>query len=61
MQEFTKYLAEGNKGLTIFDIDDTMFKTKARVLVKNTKGGTPKPLTPQQFNSYKLSKGEYYD
>ena len=61
MQEFTKYLAEGNKGLTIFDIDDTMFTTKARVLVKNTKGGTPKPLTPQQFNSYKLSKGEYYD
>ena len=61
MQEFTKYLAEGNKGLTIFDIDDTMFKTKARVLVKNTKGGKPKPLTPQQFNTYKLSKGEYYD
>tara|TARA_B100000963_G_scaffold247046_1_gene216288 strand:- start:452 stop:1054 length:603 start_codon:yes stop_codon:yes gene_type:complete len=61
MQEFTKYLAEQNKGLTIFDIDDTMFTTKARVLVKNVKGGKPMPLTPQEFNKYKLKKGEFYD
>ena len=61
MDKFSKYLEEGNKGLTIFDIDDTMFTTKARVLVKNTKGGKPIPLTPQMFNSYKLKKGEYYD
>jgi hypothetical protein len=61
MDKFSKYLEEGNKGLTIFDIDDTMFTTKARVLVKNTKGGEPIPLTPQMFNSYKLKKGEYYD
>ena len=61
MDKFSKYLEEGSKGLTIFDIDDTMFTTKARVLVKNTKGGKPMPLTPQMFNSYKLKKGEYYD
>ena len=61
MENFSKYLAEGNKGLTIFDIDDTMFITKARVLVKNVKGGKPIALTPQMFNKYKLKKGEYYD
>ena len=59
MENFSKYLAEGNKGLTIFDIDDTMFTTKARVLVKNVKGGKPIALTPQMFNKYKLKKGEY--
>ena len=61
MENFSKYLAEGNKGLSIFDIDDTMFTTKSRVLVKNVKGGKPIPLTPQMFNKYKLKKGEYFD
>jgi len=61
MDKFSKYLEEGTKGLTIFYIDDTMFTTKARVLVKNTKGGKPIPLTPQMFNKYKLKKGEYFD
>ena len=35
MESFKQYIYEGNKGLTIFDIDDTMFKTKAKVLVRN--------------------------
>ena len=34
MQSFKQYISEGTKGLTIFDIDDTMFKTKAKVEVK---------------------------
>ena len=34
MENFRTYITEAkNKGLTIFDIDDTMFKTKARVKV----------------------------
>jgi len=57
MQNFKQYLSEGTKGLTIFDIDDTMFKTKARVKIKST----GKYLTPQQFNTYKLGKGEELD
>ena len=57
---FEQYLAESNKGLTIFDIDDTMFKTDARVLVK-TGRKTVKILTPQEFNKYKLKKGERFD
>ena len=58
MNSFKKYLTEAkNKGLTIFDIDDTMFKTKAKVKVMPS----GKLLTPQQFNTYKLGKGEEFD
>ena len=58
MNSFKEYLTEAkNKGLTIFDIDDTMFKTKAKVKVMPS----GKLLTPQQFNTYKLGKGEEFD
>ena len=58
MINFKTYLSEAsNKGLTIFDIDDTMFKTKARVKVMPS----GKVLTPKQFNTYKLGKGEEFD
>lgn len=61
MLRFNEFLTEGNKGLTIFDIDDTMFVSKARVIVKNKNNTTEKPLTPQEFNNYKLGKDEYFD
>ena len=49
-----------NGGLTIFDIDDTLFKTTAQVgVVKN--GQVVKTLTNQQFNDYKLKPGEKFD
>jgi len=58
MENFITYISEAkNKGLTIFDIDDTMFKTKARVKVIPS----GKVLTPQQFNTYKLGRGEEFD
>jgi len=62
MKKFNEFLAErAGKGLTIFDIDDTMFVSKARVLVKNKNTGQVKALTPMEFNSYKLRKNEEYD
>ena len=62
MKKFNEFLAErAGKGLTIFDIDDTMFISKARVLVKNKNTGQSKALTPMEFNSYKLRKHEEYD
>ena len=62
MKKFNEFLAErAGKGLTIFDIDDTMFISKARVLVKNKNTGQSKALTPMEFNSYKLRKNEEYD
>jgi hypothetical protein len=46
--------------LTIFDIDSTLMKTSAAVYVVNTQGKRAK-LTAQDFNSYQLKPGEYFD
>ena len=61
MKNFITYLEEqSGKGLTIFDIDETMFITKAKVkVVKN--GKVIKKLDNQQFNTYKKKAGEEYD
>ena len=62
MKKFNEYITErSGKGLTIFDIDDTMFISKARVRVLNKTTGKVKELTPQQYNSYKLGKDEDWD
>ena len=62
MKKFNEFLAErAGKGLTIFDIDDTLFVSKARVKVRNTNTGKIKNLTPQEFNTYKLRNNEEYD
>jgi len=63
MLTYQEYLEEATgKGLTIFDIDDTMFKSKARVRVIDTKTQKVKKiLEPKSFNSYKLGKGEEFD
>jgi len=61
MFSLRQYIEEqATKGLTIFDIDETMFKTKAKVkVIKN--GETIKSLTNQEFNKYKLKSGEKFD
>lgn len=62
MKKFNEFLAEkAGKGLTIFDIDDTMFVSKAKVRVKNTNTGKVKELTPQEYNNYKLGNNEVWD
>jgi len=62
MKKFNDFLAEkAGKGLTIFDIDDTMFVSKARVRVKNTNTDKVKELTPQEYNNYKLGNNEVWD
>ena len=61
MKNFKTYLTEAEgKGLTIFDIDETMFITKAKVkVIKN--GKVIKKLNNQEFNTYKKKDGETYD
>ena len=62
MENFLKYLEEATgKGLTMFDVDETMFKTKAKVKVVNKNGKVIKKLDNQQFNLYKKKAGETYD
>ena len=46
-------------GLTIFDIDETLFRTKARVQVAK-EGKIVRILDNQQYNSYRLKKGESF-
>lgn len=50
----------GNRGLTIFDIDDTLFHTTAKInVVKNNQ--VIKRLSNQEFNTYNLEPGEEFD
>ena len=59
---FKDYLFEREEGagLTIWDIDETLFNTKALIYVM--KGGEiVRKLSNQEFNTYKLGAGESYD
>jgi hypothetical protein len=63
MLSFRAFLQEQVKekgGLTIFDIDDTLFHTTAKVSVKKD-GKVVRELTNQEFNDYKLKSGEEFD
>lgn len=51
--------AEDN-GLTVFDIDDTLFHTTAVIKVLKD-GKVIKTLTSAEYNEYKLKSGEKYD
>ena len=52
---------EPNRKLTIFDIDETLFKTTARVRVFDKKTGEiVKLLDNQEYNTYKLKRNEEY-
>jgi len=46
--------------LNIFDIDDTLFYTFAKIQVLKN-GQVIKELTNQEFNHYSLEEGEYYN
>jgi len=62
MLKFKQYISEQTQGsgLTIFDIDDTLFKTNSRVHVKKD-GKTVMKLSAAEFNEYKLKSGEEFD
>ncbi len=47
-------------GLTIFDIDETLFRTTAKIKVVKD-GQVIRSLTNQEFNNYKLQPGEQFD
>ena len=60
MKKFNEFLAErAGKGLTIFDIDDTLFVSKARVIVRNTNTGKTKALTPMSLIHINLEIMKY--
>lgn len=61
MKRFSQFLSEQtDRGLTIFDIDDTLFRTSAKIQVKKD-DKIVRELDNQQFNTYKLKPGESFD
>lgn len=57
----TTFLTEVKKNtLNIFDVDETLFHTKAKILVKKN-GKVIRSLDNVQFNKYKLKSGEEFD
>lgn len=55
----TKEITKG-RSLTIFDIDDTLFHTTAKIKVIKD-GKVIRELTNQEFNNYQLLPGEQFD
>lgn len=53
-------LEEIKLGLTIFDIDDTLFRTTAQIKVVKD-GREIRSLNNQEFNTYQLQDGESFD
>lgn len=58
LSRFRKFVGSGT--LTIFDIDETLFHTKAKVAVVKD-GKVVRMLDNQEFNTYKRKPGEEYD
>ncbi len=48
-------------GLHMFDVDDTLFHTTAKIHVKDKSGKTVKTLSNSEFNTHTLDKGHHYD
>ena len=56
-----KEFTPGNQDLIIFDIDDTLMHTTAKIKVVNDSGQVVRDLTNQEFNNYELQPGEEFD
>ena len=48
-------------GLHMFDVDDTLFHTTAKIHVKDKTGKTVKTLNNSEFNTHTLEPGHHYD
>lgn len=56
-----KEFTHGQKDLIIFDIDDTLLHTTAKIKVVDANGNVVRELTNQEFNNYNLQPGEQFD
>lgn len=60
MQKFSSFKSENLGNLSVWDIDETLFQTKAQVhVMKDDK--RVKSLSNKQYNTHKLKKGESYN
>ncbi len=49
------------KSIHLFDLDDTLIRTEARVLVRDGQGGLLRSLSPSEFTVYRPEAGETLD
>lgn len=56
-----KEFTPGNSDLVIFDIDDTLLHTTAKIKVIDANGNVVRELTNQEFNNYQLQPGEQFN
>ncbi|HKP96078.1 MAG TPA: hypothetical protein VJ385_10005 [Fibrobacteria bacterium] len=49
------------KSIHLFDLDDTLIRTEARVLVRDSQGGLLRALAPAEFTDYRPAPGEVFD
>ena len=64
MKSFKTYLTEEERkgALHMFDVDDTLFHTTAKIGIKNSKTGeTVHKLSNKEFNTHALPAGHHYD
>ena len=62
MRTFLQVLYESEQGgLHIFDIDDTLLHTTAKIKVRDPHGNVVQDLSNQEFNDHKLPDGHSYD
>jgi hypothetical protein len=61
LKEELEFLSEEKHSLHVFDIDDTLMHTTAKIHVKDAKGNVTRTLTNQEFNDHKLPAGHSYD
>jgi hypothetical protein len=51
----------GRKGIHVFDLDDTLMRTAARIRVRDAGGRELRSLSPAEFTTYVLGPGERFD
>lgn len=61
MKPTERPVPEPRKSIHLFDLDDTLIQTAARVLVLGPDGSPAKALTPAEFTAYRPGPGEILD
>lgn len=50
-----------NNAITFIDLDETLFFTKAKIIIKDENGNILRKLTNQEYNTYIALTGEVFD
>ena len=60
MISFDQFISESST-LHVFDVDDTLVHSNAKVHVKDASGKTVEKLSTSEYNNHKLPAGHHYD